>query len=112
MACTATCIPGHILRPNPNGYLKLTSLGSVVFKKRSGLNVSGSGNISGSEVIALQEFVARCKSANIKRLLYVGVYRAALGNEHAFERVVLGHRMRKSGRRNRPPPVGTYKWVL
>jgi hypothetical protein len=42
----ARWIPGQDLRPNPKGRSKFLRRGSVVSRKRSGLNSSGSGNIS------------------------------------------------------------------
>jgi len=54
MVLRARCIPGHILRPNPNGMSKLCSRGSVVSKNRSGRKASGEGNISGSCIMPLR----------------------------------------------------------
>lgn len=63
---SATCMPGHMRRPNPKGILK--SLSTLPFhfpaglcgvKNREGLNVSGSSNTFGSMTRTLEQGV-RC----------------------------------------------------
>ena len=53
--CIATCWPGQMRRPKPKGRSKSTRRGCVGLMKRSGSNLSGSGNTSGSFEIALKK---------------------------------------------------------
>ena len=114
MDCSATCWPGQMRRPKPKGKSKSMRGGCVGLMKRSGSNLSGSGNTSGSFDIALEsnKYVSKVKSIPYRacELLYnlysldICVDSGALRYVITLVIVILGNGVHDSGRRDGSPP--------